>query len=175
MPKRSGPSDSQKAAKRGREAAAETLRLRNAAADAAPIANPSPASFTGSSSSAVSSSAVAPADDLLPTAAAAPAAPDGATPAEPRPGQKRKASSSPDVCLKLLARARYCFGSHAPMRTAVPQTALRGRLPISASAAEQVRPWPLSVLDMCPASPPRPCVHMHAAPSYGACTLDRLI
>ena len=30
--------------------------------------------------------------------------------------------------------------------------------PISASATEQVRPWPLSVLDMCSASPPRPCV-----------------
>ena len=43
-----------------------------------------------------------------PATAAAPAAPDGAAPAERRTGQKHKASSSPDVCLKLLARARYC-------------------------------------------------------------------
>ena len=82
MPKRSGPSDAQQAAaKRGREAAAEKLRLRIAVTDAAPVANPPPASFTGSSSSTVSSSAVAPADDLLPMAApaaATQAAPDGA-------------------------------------------------------------------------------------------------
>ena len=59
MPKRSGPSDAQKAAvKRGREAAAETLRLRNAAAGAAPVANPPPASTTASSS------AVAPSDNV---------------------------------------------------------------------------------------------------------------
>ena len=58
-----------------------------------------------------------------PAAAAAPAAPDGAAPAEPRIGQKRKASSAPDVCLKLLARARYCalhasadaHGTHAQL------------------------------------------------------------
>ena len=43
-----------------------------------------------------------------PATAAAADAPDGAAPAEPRTGQKRKASSAPDVCLKLLARARYC-------------------------------------------------------------------
>ena len=49
-------------------------RLRNAAADAAPVANPPAASFTGSSSSTVAPSAIAPADDL----------PDGAAPAERR-------------------------------------------------------------------------------------------
>ena len=47
-----------------------------------------------------------------PATAAAADAPDGAAPAEPRPGQKRKASSSPahspDVRLKLLARKGYC-------------------------------------------------------------------
>ena len=47
-----------------------------------------------------------------PAAAAAADAPDGAAPAEPRTGEKRKASSStahsPDVRLKLLARKGYC-------------------------------------------------------------------
>ncbi len=112
MPKRSRQSESQlAAAKRASEAAAEARRLRNAAADAAPAANPPPATFTESSSSTVSSLAVAPVDDLLPnaaTAAATEAAPDGAAPAERRTGQKRKAPSSPDVCRKHLARARYC-------------------------------------------------------------------
>ena len=47
-----------------------------------------------------------------PATAAAADALDGAAPAEPRTGQKRKASSSPahspDVRLKLLARRGYC-------------------------------------------------------------------
>ena len=45
-----------------------------------------------------------------PATAAAPAAPDGTAPAElPLPvGRKRRASSSPDVRLKLLARKGYC-------------------------------------------------------------------
>ena len=45
-----------------------------------------------------------------PATAAAPAAPDVAAPAELplRVGRKRRASSSPDVCLKLLARKGYC-------------------------------------------------------------------
>jgi hypothetical protein len=52
-----------------------------------------------------------------PATAAAPAAPDGADPLEPRTGQKRKASSAPDVCLELrtcpctllrFARMRRC-------------------------------------------------------------------
>ena len=43
-----------------------------------------------------------------PATAAAADALDGAAPAEPRTGQKRKASRSPEVRPKLLARARYC-------------------------------------------------------------------
>ena len=43
-----------------------------------------------------------------PATAAAADALDGAAPAEPRTGQKRKASCSPEVRPKLLARARYC-------------------------------------------------------------------
>ena len=39
--------------------------------------------------------------------------------------------------------------------------------PISASVAEPVWRWPMSVLDLCSASPPRPCVHMQAALSCG--------
>ena len=75
MPKRTQQTESQQAAaKRMREAAAEARRLRNAAADAAPVVNPPAASFTGSSSSTVAPSAIAPADDL----------PDGAAPAERR-------------------------------------------------------------------------------------------
>jgi hypothetical protein len=80
MPKRGRHSETlQAAAKRGSEAAAEAraLRLRNEAL----AFDPPPASVTGSSSSTLCSSAVAPADDLLRVAApaaAAPAAPDGA-------------------------------------------------------------------------------------------------
>ena len=75
MPKRTQLSESQlAAAKRASEAAAEKRRLRNAAANAAPVVNPPAASFTGSSSSTVARSAIAPADDL----------PDGAAPAERR-------------------------------------------------------------------------------------------
>ena len=98
-------SEAQKAAAtRGREAQAAAASSHSTAASAA-------AAPATTSSSTVAPSAVAPADDLLPMAApaaATQAAPDGAAAAEPRTGQKRKASSAPDVCLKLLARARYC-------------------------------------------------------------------
>jgi hypothetical protein len=47
--------------------------------------------------------------------------------------------SSPEVRLKLLARARYC--AHAPMRRAVTRTALWGRLPPLPLRRSQ-RPWP---------------------------------
>jgi hypothetical protein len=95
----------------GERGSCRGAEAQECSADAAPVANPPPASFTESSNSTVSSLAVAPADDLLPNAASAAAteaAPDGAAPAEPRTGQKRKAPFSPDVCRKLLARARYC-------------------------------------------------------------------
>jgi hypothetical protein len=109
MPKRTQQSESQlAAAKRAREAAAAARRVRNAAADAAPVSNPPPASTTGSSNSTVVPSAIAPADDLLPMAAPAAATPEGAAPAEGRAGWKRRASSSPDVRLKLLARKGHC-------------------------------------------------------------------
>ena len=109
---------------------------------------------------------------LEPATAAAVAAPDVAAAAERPIGLERRATSSPDECLKLLALAGYCnlhACADAQSRTADCAVGPPAAAPISASAAEQVRPWPLSVL-----CPPRPCVHMHAAPSCGACTLDRL-
>ncbi len=110
----------------------------------------------------------------------APAAPDGAAPAERRTGQKRKASSSPDVCLKLLARAATTttLCTHAPMHRALTRTALWGRLPPRRSQ----RPRPSrSGRGLCPcltcALRPHPghASHMQAAPSCAACTLDRHI
>ena len=115
MPKRTQQSESQlAAAKRARDATAEARRLRNAATDAAPVANPPPASTTGSSSSTVAPSAVAPADDLLrmaAPAAATQAAPDGATetggshatvrftsPTRREATRTRRSSLPPDVC-----------------------------------------------------------------------------
>ena len=79
-----------------------------------------------------------------------------------------QAFSSPEVRLSssLLVQATVLC-THAPMRRAVPPTALRGRLPLRRSQ----RPWPSTGRSHCLCSA-RPgalptqavCVHIHAAP-----------
>ena len=119
-----------------------------------------------------------------PGTAAAPAAPDGADPVEPRTGQKRKASSAPDVCLELLARARYC-ALHACADAHGRATDCTAGPPAAAAAASVASAAPIEFLHVgraaaCLAGPAAVCLpaaaparrdaHAHARPAFDAAT-----
>jgi hypothetical protein len=118
-----------------------------------------------------------------PATAAAPAAPDGADPAEPRTGQKRKASSAPDVCLKLLARARYC-ALHACADAHSRATDCTAGPPAAAAAASVASAAPIESLHVgraaaclaglaavcLPAAAPARRMRMRARPAFDPAT-----
>ena len=117
-----------------------------------------------------------------PATAAAPAAPDGPAPAERRSGQKRKASSSPDVRLELLARARYC-ALHACADAHGRATDCAAGPPAAAAAASAASAAPIEPSTSAaqqPASPVRPLsachctrpshAHAHARPAFDPAT-----
>jgi hypothetical protein len=95
----------------------------------------------------------------------------------PAPSRHRSPTRSQTVCVAadtvpspFLDSRKWRACADAQGRDndcAVGPPAAAAAAPISASAAEPVWPWLISVLDMCSASPPRPCVHIQAAPSCG--------